>query len=830
MTLSRIAACLAAILALGTPASLDACFGIARARRGPMTIADYAAKVQVDNVVARVKVEQTFVNPWDEASEATVVFPLPAGASVGSFSVLVDGKRIKHEVSEKAAARAEFERMVADLRAPALLEMLSGEIFQASIGAVPARGRAVVEVVFESTLAPKAGLFELRLPLKAAKATLAALPNFAIEGKILTDFTLQNVYSPSHPVVLDRSGPRKASFSYKAASLPLDQDFVLYFAASPKELGLNLMTHRVGEEDGYFLLLLSPPGEAEGTAVARDMTFVVDVSGSMEGDGKIEQAKRALGFCLDKLNPDDRFELIAFSSEVKNLTKGFKPADKASVAEARGLVQKLEAVGGTNIHGAMMKALANRKGDRPHVVVFMTDGEPTEGVTQTPRILADTKKANGGKSRVFVVGVGHNLNVKLMDGLAGENAGASVYVKPKEKLDEAMGAWFARIARPLLTGLSLDFGGIETAFLYPQELPDLFAGEQILVAGRYKTTGDAVVTLQGNGKDGPRSFIYDLTFPKEELERDFLPRLWAQRRVGYLLDQIRLVGENPELKGEVIRLSKEFSIVTPYTSFLVRGPAVDGPVAHKPMPRPAPPALAASWGASLQRNRVPGAPPAPARAVKGSLAMEQDEDFGLDEAEPAGAPMGGAADRYAALGDEDDVDGLGPDPESGTGIAGFAGGGRGHGVRALEASKLEPMRSRAPAAAPRPAMDLRATSGASAVQAAEELKKMKDASVLEAAADSDQAYVLGRVFRLAAGVWVDSAHDAAARRPVLKVKYGSAAYFALLRAKPALAKALALGERVLVVHEGLVIEVGPEGAETLEADAIAAAFAGAARK
>lgn len=794
--------------------------------RAQVTVRKLTAKVQVDNVVARVKIEQEFENatPWE--LEGRYVFPLPKGASVASFAMIVDGKRIKAEVTEKEAARREFQELIRQRRDPALLEFLGGDVFQASVGPIPPGQRRVVELVYESTLEPRTGLFEVTLPLKAARSQISSIPVFAIEGKISTDFPLQNVYSPTHDVVLDRHGARRAKFSFEAENMGLDKDFTLYFSATQKDLGLSVMTHRVAGEDGYFMLMISPPTEGSAEAVARDVTLVADVSGSMRG-GKIEQARRALDFVVSKLQPEDRFELVTFSSGVTSLTKGLWPADAAHKQKAAGLIQGIQARGGTNIHAAMLRGLKARSNDRPHVLVFLTDGEPTEGVTDTDAILQAVEKANGGDSRVFLVGIGFNLNVKLLDGLSGRNRGSSLYVKPEQKIDEEIGRWYARVSHPVLTDLALDMGSIETEFTYPEAMPDLYAGDQLLLVGRYRTHGKALVKLRGRAGAGRVEHLYDVDFPAEELERDFLPRLWARRRVGYLLDKIRLLGEKQELKDEVMTLAKEYSIVTPYTSFLVRGPQrpaekaklVRPPRMFRPDPGPSafapPPGAVYKGGGGGSGFGAAAAPSAPQRLRRAPSPASAPEPAGLMD---AFSSQGSAMADGAAM---DALGGVDMDMEEDAGM------------------DLAPMDARAESEAQVAAsgyskkdlalgrMDLNATSGKAAVEAAERLRDMKESSTL-AGESGDVRHVSGKTLRLVAGVWTDDELNMAPKLPVLEVAFGSDAYFALLAVKPGLAKILGVGELVDVLFDGVRVRVSRDGARDLTEEAVRAVFQKAA--
>src|SRR5206468_4922656 len=208
--------------------------------------------------------------------------------------------------------------------------------------------------------------------------------------------------------------------------------------------------------------------------------------------------------------------------------------------------------------------------DRPLVVIFLTDGLPTIGITSEDQIVGNVKKNSGGNVRVFCFGIGHDVNTHLLDRIAEDTRAFSQYVLPEEDIEVKVSNFFAKIKDPVLTNPTLAFtGDIRATKLYPSPLPDLFKGEQLVLVGRYGGAGASAVVIEGTVNGAKRKFSYDVKFASEPTEHDFIPRLWATRRVGYLLEEIRLHGENAELKDEVTELARKYSIVTPYTAYLI---------------------------------------------------------------------------------------------------------------------------------------------------------------------------------------------------------------------------------------------------------------------
>jgi Ca-activated chloride channel family protein len=325
------------------------------------------------------------------------------------------------------------------------------------------------------------------------------------------------------------------------------------------------------------MVSLAPGVRTDDVGEPKDIAFVLDVSGSMAGDAKIGAAKRALEFFLSALDERDRFTVIPFSTDVNPWRERLVVADRDGIDDATDFVRELKALGGTNIAEALTTALSFEKDDsRPFYVAFITDGRPTVGVTQLGGILELVEEVLEG-AKIFALGVGYNVNTHLIDKLAQVSKGVSEYVRPEEDLELTVSDFYAKLSHPALTDISIDFGEAAVHQSYPRILPDLFYGSQIVVIGKYCNPGLHTVVLKGLRQGREEIFEKELQFPQLE---DFpsLPRLWAKRRVGHLLDEIRLHGEDQELVDEIVELGKRYGIVTPYTSFLV----TEDELAHAP--------------------------------------------------------------------------------------------------------------------------------------------------------------------------------------------------------------------------------------------------------
>jgi Ca-activated chloride channel family protein len=538
-----------------------------------LTIKYHRVTITIEDQVATTHVDQVFVNEARHEVEGTYIFPLPEEAAISEFVMWVDGVKLEGQVLERDEARRIYEDIVRRRRDPALLEYVGRDAFQASIYPIPPGGERRIELEYSQVLALDNGLVEYVYPLNTEKFSPRPLEEVTVNVKIRSAEPLRAIYSPSHDVEIVRQGEYEAIAGYEEYYVRPDRDFVLYYTVSPQDVSLNLLSYQPdGRSDGFFLLLAAPQVDVDTRQViAKDVILVLDVSGSMRGE-KLEQAKEALDFVLDNLHDEDRFNVIAFSTSTRLYARDLVSADERG--EARDFVGRLEAAGSTDINRALLEALdmigqGDEPGARPTILIFLTDGLPTVGEVDIDRIIDNVGDVAPGNARIFPFGVGYDVNTTLLDTIAQNHRGASGYVRPEEAIDEKVSAFYAKVSTPLLADLEIDFGPIDVRDIYPYPLPDLFAGTQLVVVGRYSEGGDTTVTLRGTVNGQPQTFRYDDVAFHQRGGEEFIARLWATRKIGYLLQQIRLHGETGELVDEVVDLSIRYGIITPYTSFLV---------------------------------------------------------------------------------------------------------------------------------------------------------------------------------------------------------------------------------------------------------------------
>ena len=541
----------------------------------PLAIQYHRVTVTIDNQVATTHVDQLFRNDNNFQVEGTYIFPLPAEAAVSDFAMWVDGQKIEGKVLAADEARQIYNRIVQQSRDPALLEYVGRGAVQAHIFPVPAGETRRIELTYTQVLKAENGLLHYRYPLNTEKFSAQPLEQVTVSVKVTSAQPVRAIYSPSHTLDIARADDFHFSAGYEENNVTPRTDFDLYYSVSTDTIGVNLLTYRdPATGEGFFLLMAAPSLDADVSAVAaKDVILVLDKSGSMDGQ-KFQQAQAALKYVLEHLNAEDRFNIIAFSTGLQRFDQGLQRASAA--ARAAAWVDTLRAQGGTDINRALLEALSLTgngadSASRPTIVIFLTDGLPTEGVVDPDQIVANVAQAASSNLmvRLFAFGVGNDVDTLLLDKLAEQNHGASAYVRPGQRIDETISGFYAKVSMPVLSNISLDFGPVQAEDLYPSPLPDLFAGAQLVTVGRYQNPGPATITLQGVVNGQKRTIPYpDQTFRSSGGD-EFIPRLWATRRIGYILNQIRLHGEDKELIDEIVALSVRYGIVTPYTSYLV---------------------------------------------------------------------------------------------------------------------------------------------------------------------------------------------------------------------------------------------------------------------
>ena len=603
--------------------------------------------VRITDRVARVQVEEWFRNNGTGLAEGDYIYPLAGEAVFSDFSLMQGEEELKGETMDAGRARAIYEEIVRRHRDPALIELAGHGMIRARIFPIAAGETRNVTLRYTQVLARAGDAYRFRYVAGSSRprvAQPAPRPAPADDGRPIA-FTIiaekgeqfGEPFSPTHPLRSSRDAGRLVVRPQQQVHGNVD----IFLPLAGAAVGISLATHRIDSTDGYFMLTLSP-GRAQGTPAPRDVAVVVDTSGSMSGE-KMEQARQALHRILGTLNGSDRFRLIAFSNRVDAQRPAWTNASRAALEEARTWIDGLSSSGGTNISGALDEAFRIPAGEgRLPLTIFITDGMPTVGEMDPDRIAARVE-ANRGDARIFTFGVGYDLQTYLLERMAVAGRGTVDYVEPGADVEEAVGSLAAKISHPVLVDLVFAGSPVRLKDFQPTQLPDVFAGEELVVFGRYEAgPGDAAGELSIAGmRNGRRErFAARVDFPARSAGADYIPGLWAARRIGELMRTIRVEGETAARIAEVRDLALRYGLLSEYTSYLVLEPGATANLGRGALQAAVAPPTVAVTGESAVSS---------ARIAASRRAAQSAADLALAEQAAAGQVQGGAAgDRIVA--------------------------------------------------------------------------------------------------------------------------------------------------------------------------------------
>jgi Ca-activated chloride channel family protein len=794
-------------------------------------------KVDINDQVAKTYITQTFVNDTDRDLAGTYLFPLPDDTTFSSFSLHIDGKPVEGKILEAQQARQEYEAIVRRMVDPGLLEYADNKTVRARIFPIPKHGTKKVELEYTQLLKAENGLVKYKFPLKT-EAEAEPANEVKVNVKLNSKQGLRTIWSPTHTVDTTRSGDHAAKVAYAAKDVNPDKDFMLYYSVSDKEMAANLIAHKASGEDGFYLLTLSPPVETK-QAVGRDIVMVADTSGSMAGE-RMEQNKKALKHFVNSLSDIDRFSIVQFNTDVETFRPQLIAVTAESKKEALAFIDDLEARGGTNIGDALRTGttILDQASDRPAYLVLMTDGEPTVGETTLAGLM---KTVNAKRDiRLFDFGVGYDINTKLLNKLAEAHHGLAQYVEPDESLETALSSFYQKIKSPVLSNVKITYDGMTVKDVYPRDVKDIFAGNQVMMLGRYKQGAPSTVHITGTVNGAPKSFAFPVKFAEAEADHTYLPRLWAMRRIGHLTEVAQENGNNPEVVDEIVALSKRHGIISAYTSFLVTEPGhvmgstsggfrraggggggggfvSNGTATSSDRFNFAPSTWSAEGASSTVVNgrlmshastarggaAAGGLPPTSMAKWVGKsrdkitwynapreLQIIDERPVVIDFRE---APM--ATTGTTAMDDLSLPDGGLYNTAS---TSRFAKRAAGH-----TASRVVTYPGYAAMGA---GARLEEEKGEKAVRIAKKVGDMKETVALDGAGAANVKVVEGKTFFDRAGIWTDTEFDAAETKPQT-ITFGSNEYFDLVKNNPGIGKFLAIGRQVIVVFQGKAYKI-----------------------
>ncbi|HKC66415.1 MAG TPA: VIT domain-containing protein [Pyrinomonadaceae bacterium] len=568
--------------------------------RGLCPLKHTDVKAEISGFLSRVRVTQEFENPFKDKIEAVYTFPLPQSAAVDDMTMQVGDRTVKGKILRREEAQNVYEAAKSNGQVASLLDQERPNIFTQSVANIMPGEKVTVTISYVETLKYEDGSYQFVFPMVVAPRYIPGTPTGAGAGgtqplttqvpdasritppvtpkgtraghDISVDVTLdagvpiESIESKSHEIDVERPNVGSAHVRLKNKDEIPNRDFVLKYDVAGKRVEDALLTHRT-DKGGFFTFILQPPERVTVEDVTpKEIVFVLDTSGSMMGF-PIERAKEAMKLALDGLYPQDTFNLITFSGDEHILFDKPVPATKENLAKAQAFLASREGSGGTEMMKAIKAALdPSDAQDHIRVVCFMTDGE----VGNDFEIISEVQKHPN--ARVFAFGIGSSVNRFLLDKIAEEGRGEVEYVSLNDDGSAAARRFHERVRSPLLTDISIDWGGLSVADVYPKRIPDLFSAKPVVLTGRYTSAGHGVIRLKGkmSGRDFVREIPVDL--PEAEGQHDVLATLWARTRIDDLMSQdyagLQRNNAHADVKETITQLGLEYRLMTQFTSFV----------------------------------------------------------------------------------------------------------------------------------------------------------------------------------------------------------------------------------------------------------------------
>ncbi|KAF0242523.1 MAG: hypothetical protein FD180_3865 [Planctomycetota bacterium] len=630
-SLAALSALTAAIVAT-TP--VHACF-----IHSPLPIELIEDHITID-ITDNIAVKQytcTFFNPNAQAVVGgTCYMEFEADAQIDKLTLQLGDKEVQAEMLDAEKAKKVFSEIAARGGKTALLEFYGKGLIRAEVPNIPPQGKITAVLRYTQVMKSEDGVYRMTFLNTNPKAWLKPLKKVIVDCTLKSQKPIKSIYSPTHNISVTRTDDFNAKMHYEQENYLPKTPMALYWQVAGGELGVSALTYRDEDERGTFMMMISPSIDpSKVPVIPQEVIFCIDSSGSMVEEDRLVNLQKALKYCLNHLRPEDRFNIVDFGTEARAFKEELLTATPENVKKALAHVDKLKPRGRTAIEEAVSLSLGmftDTKDARN--LIFLTDGVPNEGETDTDKLAEIIKKRNTKHARIFAFGVGNELNTRLLDMVATDNGGSAAYVMPKEDLTTRITDLYDRIANPVLTDIKVTFQNMKVEEIYPRRMPDLFKGQQIVLFGRYmvedeKWTPEKEILVSGRLAGKEVSFPYTLQFPAESTKNDFLPRVWAGRKVGHLMEEAKRGGGQKEVIDEIVRLAKQYGIVTPYTSFLIADDMPKGDLA----------AMKAQASDAFRRESKEGwgASSAPSAAAARDLA---ESSYGFGDYERAGRVTG----------------------------------------------------------------------------------------------------------------------------------------------------------------------------------------------
>jgi uncharacterized protein YegL/DNA-binding MarR family transcriptional regulator len=528
-----------------------------------------AIDVDIDNNYATTEIHEMFTNPYNYSLDETFKFQIPEKAFISNFSLTLDNETHYAKIVPKEIGEQKYQDAVINGTDAGLVQSVGKNVFSYSISLSPYQ-EIIVGLRYEQFIEKSLGGYRYTIPLSGGDHS-KNVKDFSIDMKIrsklfVNDVQLETYYDSAK---VHYYSANEARVSYQTENSVTSEDLILVYELSNPPINGTMLNYNDGTEEFFFHIFSPQRSDLGGKAMDKEIIFILDKSGSMQGT-KIEQLKAAFEEIIGQLPADDYFNIIYFDSVVKQYKTELIIASESNKDDAVKYINNMEAGGSTNFNEALLTGLDmfEISETKVPIIVMLTDGLPTAGVTNLASIRENVKEKNTASVGIFCLGFGYDVDFEFLKALSLENYGLAQRISEGEDASEQITDFYSTISTPLLKGLTFDYykGAYE---VYPESVDQLFEGTEVIVVGKYDSASQSITsTVEATSWDGMRTF--EETFVIEnETDYDFIPRFWAYAKIQHLLDEITVSGKNNSLVENVTALALEYGFVTPYTSLLV---------------------------------------------------------------------------------------------------------------------------------------------------------------------------------------------------------------------------------------------------------------------
>jgi len=521
--------------------------------------------ITVSESYIEYRIDQTFFNDNDYPLDGLFLLPFDHDSASIKPDVRVDGSPSPFTLLTAEDFLPTLRKLTVSMKDPSLLGLAGASVVVVQPIHIGVRQQKSFRVRYRKPLELENDALEILLPLDGERYSQGPVGELDIRVRLKMSRPVRTVMSPSHHLTITREAPHRCMVTAKTEGKRVQHDFRLLTTFSGEDLDLRLFAHRHPGRKGTFMALVSPPlVPAKGKELDRDVVFLMDASSSM-AKADLDSAKKAVVFGLENLGPVDRFNVLTVGTWTGRMAGSLVPATSDNLMKAAQFVNSTQGGGGTDLCNGLIGALelfTSRK--RPGILIFVGHGRATIGITNSEAIGEDVRRNNKTRARIFVLTMG-DADVAMLDKMVVSNRGASFRLTGKEDFAAAMDRFFEGVSPPQASELSVTFEDIPVQEVEPESIPDLFGQDTILMFGRYDSSNDLTsrVRLRARVQGRVKTVTQDFRFLAVDQSHPYIPRLWAMRRVGRLLEKESLEGSQPNLRHQIVMLAKEFGFILP---------------------------------------------------------------------------------------------------------------------------------------------------------------------------------------------------------------------------------------------------------------------------